>query len=361
MTGVQTCALPIFYGGQGCLSFKGNFSKIHHNYFVNRQTVTNHYSIMAMGDSSQIFENRIEPDIGSGIEVYVHRGMEIFNNVIRISAAPPTCEYGHEEYSTAAVRIADYNAKPGAPNACYGNKVYNNRIFVIGKDYPEYPDYIPMAWAVFYSASGGDNYIFGNSIEVDDQSPGSKNEAAAFYIGGGVVGGHFYNNHIKTNVPAVWVASRYGGAKDTKIFNNHIIKVPSEAGDYKTVRMGWSEREDCVAENIWFESNTVEGDLFDIDATTQHHSYTVSRALIINILNKSGRGQNETEIVALDVNGKEAMRQVISKNGTVRVVLPEYYVDGDVKTVLSPYTILYGKNKVELELEKETEVDLIVK
>ena len=350
-----------FHGGQGCLSFKGNFSKIHHNYFVNRQTVTNHYSIMAMGDSSQIFENRIEPDIGSGIEVYVHRGMEIFNNVIRITAAPPTCEYGHEEYSTAAVRIADYNAKPGAPNACYGNKVYNNRIFVTGKDYPAYPDYIPMAWAVFYSASGGDNYIFGNIIEVDDQSPGSKNDAAAFYIGGAVVGGHFYNNHIKTNVPAVWIASRYGGAKDTKIFSNHIVKVPSEAGDYKAVRMGWSERKDCVAENIWFESNTVEGDLFDIDATTQHHSYTVSRALIINILNKSGRGQNETEIVALDKNGKEAMRQVFSNNGTVRVVLPEYYVDGDVKTVLSPYTILYGKNKVVVELEKETEIDLIVK
>jgi len=61
-------------------------------------------------------EYLIEPEIGSGIEVYVHRGMEIFNNEIRITAAPPTCEYGHEEYSTAAVRIADYNAKPGSPN-----------------------------------------------------------------------------------------------------------------------------------------------------------------------------------------------------------------------------------------------------
>ena len=69
----------------------------------------------------------------------------------------------------------------------------------------------------------------------------------------------------------------------------------------------------------------------------------------------------QTCALPIYVNGKEAMRQVISKNGTVRVVLPEYYVDGDVKTVLSPYTILYGKNKVELELEKETEVDLIVK
>ena len=88
---------------------------------------------MAMGDSSQIFENRIEPEIGSGIEIYVHRGIEIFNNVIRISAAPPTCEYGHEEYSTTAIRIADYNARPGSPEGCFGNKIYNNKIFVTGK------------------------------------------------------------------------------------------------------------------------------------------------------------------------------------------------------------------------------------
>src|SRR6185503_4017382 len=41
-----------FYGGQGCLVFKGKKSSVHNNYFVNRQMVTNHYSIMAMGDSS---------------------------------------------------------------------------------------------------------------------------------------------------------------------------------------------------------------------------------------------------------------------------------------------------------------------
>ena len=101
-----------FYGGQGCLVFKGNNSSIHHNYFVNRQMVTNHYSIMAMGDSSKIFENRIEPETGSGIEIYVHRGIEIFNNTFKIKTSPPTCEYGHEEYSTAAVRMADYQENP---------------------------------------------------------------------------------------------------------------------------------------------------------------------------------------------------------------------------------------------------------
>src|SRR5688500_3694231 len=92
--------------------------------------VTNHYIIMAMGDSSHIFENRIEPEVGSGIEIYLHKYIEIFNNSIRIKTSPPTCEYGHEEYSTAAIRMADYRAKPGAANGCYGNRVYNNRIHV---------------------------------------------------------------------------------------------------------------------------------------------------------------------------------------------------------------------------------------
>ncbi|WP_298708245.1 hypothetical protein [Chitinophaga sp.] len=51
-----------FYGGQGCLVFKGKHSDIHHNKFYNRQAVTNHYSIMAMGDSSRISDNYIEPE-----------------------------------------------------------------------------------------------------------------------------------------------------------------------------------------------------------------------------------------------------------------------------------------------------------
>ncbi|MEI6048420.1 MAG: hypothetical protein WCS03_05940 [Bacteroidota bacterium] len=354
-------AFSEFYGGQGCLSFKGNFSRIHHNYFVNKQTVTNHYSIMAMGDSSQIFDNRIEPEIGSGIEVYVHRGMQIFNNVIRISAAPPTCEYGHEDYSTAAVRIADYKAKPGSPDGCFGNKVYNNKIFITGKDYPEYTDYIPMAWAVFYSASAGDNYIFGNQIEVNDQNPGSKNETSAFYIGGGTAGGQFFNNHITANVPAVWVASRYGGAKDTRIFNNQFTKSRSAGNDFKAIRIGWSEREDCVAENIRFESNNVEGDVFGIDATDQTHSYSVYWTLTINLRDKSGRILPYADIVIMDKGRKEVLRQKTDKNGYLRVDLPEYSVEGDAKTESSPYKILAGKKKIEVELKKNEEINLVIK
>src|SRR5690554_1554065 len=64
-----------FYGGQGNLVVKGINSIVHHNYFVNQQYVTNHYSIMAMGDGTMIFENKFEPIIGSGLEIFRHKNI----------------------------------------------------------------------------------------------------------------------------------------------------------------------------------------------------------------------------------------------------------------------------------------------
>jgi hypothetical protein len=347
-----------FHGGQGCLVFKGNLSRIHHNHFVNQQTVTNHYSIMAMGDSSQIFENCIEPETGSGIEIYIHRGIEIFNNTIRICAAPPTCEYGHEDYSTTAIRIADYNAKPGSAEGCFGNKVYNNKFFITGKDFPEYSDYIPMAWAVFYSASAGDNYIFGNEIVVDDQNPGSKNEAAAFYIGGGAIGGLFYDNHITTNVPAVWVASRYGGAKDTRIRENRIIKSDSAPDNFKAIRMGWMEWKGCVAENIRFESNEITGAPFEVDATDQPHSFSVSFTLTIHVADKAGKPVEGIMVKIRDKNGKEAAAMHSSGDGSIRVQLPAYSFSSPLRQYASPYTILAGKIKKIVDLDENKEITI---
>jgi hypothetical protein len=347
-----------FHGGQGCLSFKGNYSKIHHNFFANRQTVTNHYSVMAMGDSSAIFENRIIPEIGSGLEIYVHRGMEVFNNDIQITAAPPTCEYRHEEYSTTAIRIADYNAKPGSPDGCFGNKIYNNKIVVTGKDYPDYADYIPMAWAVFYSASGGENYIFGNDITVNDINPGLKNDAAAFYIGGGAIGGQFFNNRITANVPAVWVASRYGGAKDTRIFHNYILKTANRAENFSPVRMGWMGWAGCIAENIRFESNTIEGASFGVDATDQPHSYSVYWKLTVKVTDKKGLTLKDREVRILDKEGREVETAKTSLDGTVQLLLPEYTYSEHLKKISSPYLVYSGKMKQEVVLDRDAEIIL---
>ncbi len=350
-----------FFGGQGCLVFKGNYSKVHHNFFANRQTVTNHYSIMAMGDSSQIFENKILPEIGSGIEIYIHRGMEIFNNEIHAVAAPPTCEYGHEDYSTTAIRIADYGAKPGSVSGSFGNKIYNNRFYITGKDYPEYPDYIPMAWAVFYSASAGENFIYGNQIMVNDQSSGSKNETAAFYIGGGAIGGHFFDNHITTDAPAAWVASRYGAASETKICNNTIVKSATAGENFKPFRMGWDGYYKCVAKNIQFRSNVIEGTGFEIDATGQDHSYVVYWTLEVHVTDKNGKALTGKEVRILDRNGQEVFKQLTGKEGNIIHELPEYSYVSVEKVFSSPYTVIVGKKKRNVELTSNSRITFVSK
>ena len=347
-----------FFGGQGCLAFKGNYSKVHHNFFANRQTVTNHYSVMAMGDGSLVFNNVIKPEIGSGIEIFRHKNIEIFNNEIHIQAAPPTCEYGHEEFSTNALRIADYNAEPGSADGCFGNKVYNNKIYVTGKDYPDYPDYIPMANAVFYSASAGDNYFFGNEMQVEDQTPGQKNETSGFYIGGGTIGGKFFNNRITANVPGIWVASMYGGAKGTDLYNNKIIKSSNTGRNFKPVRMGWSERKDCVANNIDFRSNQIEGMDFGIDATDQDHQYSVFWTLKVLVVDKKGNAVKDADVKILDKNGEEVSTLKTLEDGTVKDELLEYSFSNSTKTYHSPYKIVVGKAMEKVDLDRNKVVPI---
>jgi len=348
------------YGGQGCVSFRGKFSKIHHNLFVNRQIVTNHYSVMAMGDSSQIFENKIKPEMGSGIEVYIHRGMEIFNNEIWIKPSPPTCEFGHEEFSTTAIRLADYNAQPGSKTrGCYGNKVYNNIMHITSMDYPEYPEYIPMAWAVFYSASGGDNYIFGNEITVEDLTLGAKNEANAFYIGGGTIGGQFFNNRITTNVPAAWVACWYGSAKDTQIFNNTIIKSSTADSNFKPFRMGWSDY--SIASNIDFRSNTFVNTELGFDKVDLDHSYTVYWTLDVKVVDKKGNPVAGADVKIFDVNGLEVSSSISSETGLISKELPEFSMKGSVKTSLAPYSVKVGKKSEVIKLNQNSELTLVLR
>jgi phosphatidate phosphatase APP1 len=125
--------------------------------------------------------------------------------------------------------------------------------------------------------------------------------------------------------------------------------------------MGWAERKDCVAENIWFGSNSVEGDVFAIDATSQKHSYSVNWTLEISIKSKSGRAINETEVVVTDRNGREVNTMTTDKSGYLSIDLQEYSVKDNIKTMLSPYTVLAGKKKIEVELDKDSEITLEIK
>ncbi len=347
-----------FYGGQGCLVFKGKHSIIHHNLFVNRQTVTNHYSIMAMGDSSMVFENRFEPEIGSGLEIFRHSHIEIFNNLFKIKASPPSCEY-HEHYSTNAIRVADYGAELGSPRGCLGNRIYNNKFFIRGRKFEKYPDYIPMASAFFFSTSAGDNYVFGNEIFIEQDNPDTDAEAYAFYIGN-ARGGQLYNNLITTNVTPIWVASGYGSATGTVIAGNRISKSPAAETDFQAVRMGWIERTDCLAKDIEFRSNEFEGMDFSIDATPQHHSYSVYWTMTVNVIDKKGKVEG-AEVRILDKNGDEVLSLITDSIGSVKAELLEYTADGDEITYLSPYTATVNKKKEEVYLNADKVITIKVK
>ncbi len=351
-----------FYGGQGCLVFKGKRSSIHHNYFVNHQMVTNHYSIMAMGDSSFVFNNKIEPLTGSGIEIYVNKYIEIFNNTIKIATSPPTCEYGHEEYSTNAIRMADYEAKPGAEHGTYGNKVYNNKIYIDAKYRAGVPTYVPMSYAIYYSASAGDNDVFGNDIVVKKEDPNSKVITAALYICGGTggMGGNFYNNRITTNVPAAWVASMYGGTANSKIFNNIIIKSPDATENFKPFRMGWSERADCVAKNVEFRSNELKGLKFDIDASDQDHTYSVYWTLTVHVNHANGKPAKDEEVKIMDKNNEVITQAKTDASGTLKSELLEYKAEGKNKSFSSPYTVEAGDTKKEVTLTANETITCVI-
>jgi hypothetical protein len=55
------------------------------------------------------------------------------------------------------------------------------------------------------------------------------------------------------------------------------------------------------------------------------------------------------------------MSQRTNENGSLKIELPEYIVDGDGERYLSPYTITTGKKKIILELNKNTETDIVIK
>lgn len=352
-----------FYGGQGCLVFKGKHSSIHHNFFENNQSVTNHYSIMAMGDSSRVFENRIIPKRGSGIEIYSRRYIDIFNNVIRVQSSAPTCEYGREEYSANAIRIADYNARPGAANGAFGNRVYNNKISITAINFESPESYVPLSWAVFYSASAGDNEIFGNDIEINHTAPGSKALATAFFITGGTrgFGGRFYDNRIRTNVPAIWIAGKYGGTIKTQVINNTIIKTNNAPADYKPLRMGFTSCDWCVAKEVVIASNKIVNSDFGIQVEGKGHSYVLKNKLTIQVKDNKGQPAANTTVSVLDAAGAEVYKGTTDAKGLVTTELTALTVTEEKEVAAAPFTIKAGNASAKTTLTSDTVIDLIVK
>ena len=264
-----------FIGGQGNLNLKGTRDiLIHDNLFVNRQTVTNHYSLGMGGcDNAKIYNNWFDPEIGSGLELFCAKNNEVYGNTFKIVAANGNCEYTNEDYSTNAIRITDYNAAEGSPKACIGNKIHNNQFSITGRFYPNYKNFKPIATAIFMSVGGGQNRVYENELTVNNEDPGTAAVAVAFYIGSSNRGGEYTRNTITTNVPAFWIGNYYGPAANVKVAENTIIKAANAPAGFKPFHLGYGTQS---ATKIEFHANKFENCEFGVeqDAAFKNTSFT---------------------------------------------------------------------------------------
>ncbi len=339
-----------FIGGQGSLSTRGGNANIHDNLFVNAQTVTNHYSISpCTGD--KIYNNRFEPRIGSGIYIYRMQNVEVYNNVFEITAAPPNSEYRYAKYSTNAIRLRGTGAKPGGKGVCENNRIYQNKIHVQAKAYPEYKGYKPHAYAFFISVPSGTNYIYDNEITVENNESDPNASAYAFFIGSSNNGGEIYNNKVTTNCSIAWIGNSYGSSKNTKFYNNTFIRAENTLPKYKAFILGNGGN---TAENIDFFSNTFQGwkDLFSYH--THLFSYSMGWTLTVKPLDKNGKQIKNRQILIRDKDGKEVVKLNTDEGGVIQAMLPEYVVTAKGKKVCSTYTVSTGKiemNEIQQQIQ----------
>jgi hypothetical protein len=259
-----------------------------------------------------------------------------------------------EEYSANAIRMADYGAREGSPKGTYGNRVYDNKIYIKAINFPEPASYIPLTWAFFYSASAGDNYIFGNDIVIDHTDPKSKARAAAFYISGGSrgLGGRFYNNRITSNVAPIWVAGQYGGTNRTVISDNIIIKSPGALPDYTPFKMGFSGCESCIALNVSISGNEIRNDSFAIHVEGKGHSYRVSWHCSLQLKDRKGQPLANHDWEIIDSRQTYVAMGKTNERGMLQLILPQYDVEGDQKTLYTPYTLVVGKFRYSFDLKE---------
>jgi hypothetical protein len=213
-----------------------------------------------------------------------------------------------------------------------------------------------MAWGIYYSASGGENYVYNNDILVNSTDTSSRVLTAALYICGGpkYFGGQFYDNRITTNVPAAWIASFYGGASNSDLYNNTII--PLNHAKFSTFRIGSAGCDECVAKNIKFRSNITEDQDFSLDVTDQDHSYSVFWTLNLTVKNLKNLPVRNTEVTILNRLNEIAFRGKTDQLGQISAELPQYSVDGKNKKESSPYIIKAGITKKEIELDSNKEI-----
>ncbi len=349
-----------FLGGQGCLSIHGAGTEVANCRLVNRQTVTNHYSIAAHQDGLKIHDCRFEPEIGSGIEIFRGSHCEIYGNVFKIVSAPPNCEYRFSDYSTNAVRVTDYDAKPGAPGVCANNRIHDNKFFITGKEYPQFDKYLPMAYGLFVSVGGGTTYASNNEFVVDQQG-GKQSIACAVYIGGSSNGGEYVGNRITTNCPAFWVASRYGKAANVLIKGNTITRAADAKEDFAPFEFGWWQN---AAKDVRLVSNTLKGLDFDVFLNTysgvDKSAWSVGWTLKVSVVDAAGKPVAGEEVKVRSASGRETVLKTDDK-GVASADLVEFTAMGNDRTAAGPYQVTARGATETVEMKSDKAVTLTLK
>ena len=125
--------------------------------------------------------------------------------------------------------------------------------------------------------------------------------------------------------------------------------------------MGWDGYYKCVAKDIQFRSNTIEGADFGVDATGQEHSYSVYWTLEIQVEDKKGNPVAEKKVRILDQKGTEVYNQLTDRSGVVVCELPEYSLISSEMVFSSPYIVFVGKSKEKIELTSNTELKIVTR
>ena len=344
-----------FIGGQG--NFSGGCPDIHDNLFVNAQTVTNHYSISPR-TGTRVYRNRFEPKIGSGIYIGGGHDVEVFENVFRIESAPPNCEYRYQAYSTNAVRLSDYDTPPTGPaeRRCTGNRVYNNRIFITGRSYPQYDRYEPRAYAFFISVGGGTNFVYDNEIVVRKRDRGNV-RAYAFFVGGSSNGGEIYDNRVTSNGPVAWIGNDYGKGENTLFYGNTFIRGPGAPADVRPFILGDGGNS---VQDLGFFSNVLRGWTDPFQYHSNSITYEWGWTLTVKVADRTGKPQAGAGVVVTNKDGDEVFKGTTDDRGVAVARLAQFQYAGGEKTDCGAYTVKSGAAEAKVDMTQDATVTLRV-
>jgi len=358
-----------FIGGQGNLCVIGSNAKVRGNVFVNRQRVVNHYALsLASARGVEVCENRFEPDIGCGINVYRSKDNDIHHNSFIVKAVDRNCAYYSGGGTMVGVRVSDYADRPNAPRGTWGNKVRDNTFRVLGKRHTTFGRGTGRACAIFSSTGAGVNYVTDNEIIVEHENPDSRSMAVAFYVGASPNAGVFAGNKVTSNVTPAYLGVSYGRVGKAVFRGNTFTKGPNAAKDYHPFAMGYWE-----ATDIEFRSNVFEGSQFGIDWVRpdpkwERSTYDVWWTLRVKVVDPAGKVVPGKLVAVYDKDGKEAAKGKTNDDGLFQKELLAYSAvatrpTGDIeidRQLSAPYAVEVGDHREAVELACNTEVRIVM-